>query len=122
VNARAAQRLKRLTAIAAALPEAVVEPYHDHFVFRVGKKTFAYYLVDHHGDGVVGLCCKSTIDRQQELVFRDPVRHLIPAYLGPSGWVTLRMDLKSVDWDAATELLFAAYRFQAPKALAARVT
>lgn len=116
------QRLKRLTAIAAALPEAVVEPYHDHFVFKVRKKTFAYYLVNHHGDGVVGLCCKSTFDRQQELIFRDPVSYLVPAYLGPSGWVTLRMDLKRADWDAATELLFAAYRLQAPKSLAAQVT
>lgn len=118
---RTEQRLKRLVAIATALPEAVVEPYYDHHVFRVRKKTFAYFLNNHHGDGIVCICCKSTVERQQELIFRDPARYLIPAYLGPSGWVSLRMDLKAVDWNAATELLFDAYRRQAPKRLAAEV-
>ncbi len=116
-----AQRFKRLIAIASALPEAVAEPYHDHHVFRIRKKTFAYYTNDHHGDGMACIWCKSTLERQQELVFRDPVRYLIPPYLGPSGWVSLRMDLKAVDWDAVTELLFAAYRKQAPKRLAAEM-
>lgn len=118
---RMEQRLKRLAAIATVLPEAVVEQYHDHHVFRVRKKTFAYFLNNHHDDGIVCICCKSTVERQQELIFRDPTRYLIPAYLGPSGWVSLRMDLKTVDWNAATELLFDAYRKQAPKRLAAEV-
>jgi hypothetical protein len=55
-------------------------------------------------------------------VFRHPTRYSVPAYLGPSGWVSLRLDLKAVDWDEATELLFAAYRLQAPKRLADAVT
>lgn len=120
-TARQAQRLKRLIAIASALPEAVALPDHDHHAFRIRKKTFAYYLNDHHGDGVACACFKSTLERQQELVFRDPASYLIPAYLGPSGWVSLRLDLKAVDWDAVAELLFAAYRMQAPKKLAAEV-
>lgn len=120
-TARQSQRLKRLIAIASSLPEAIAEPYHDHHVFRVRKKTFAYYLNDHHGDGIVCVCCKATVEKQQELVFRDPARYLIPAYLGPSGWVSLRLDLKAVDWDAVTELLYAAYRMQAPKRLAAEM-
>ena len=114
---RAASRLRRLVAMASEWPEVVVQPYHDHHVFQVRKKTFAYYLNNHHGDGIVGLCCKSTVARQQELILRDPARYLVPAYLGPSGWVTLRMDSKTVDWNAALELLLMAYRLQAPKRL-----
>lgn len=118
---RQAQRLNRILAIVSELPEAFAEPSGDHHVFRIRKKTFAYYTDNHHGDGIVCIWCKSTLERQQELVFRDPVRYLIPPYLGPSGWVSLRLDLKSVDWDAVTDLLFAAYRMQAPKKLAAEM-
>jgi hypothetical protein len=118
MTAREAARLKRVRAMASEWPETAVEPYHEHFVFKVRKKTFAYFLDDHHGDGIVGLCCKSTLERQQDLILRDPARYLVPAYLGPSGWVTLRMDLKTVDWNAVLELLLSAYRLQAPKRLA----
>ena len=110
-------RLTQLLGITVALPEIDVSG-DQHLTIRVRKKTFAYYLDDHHGDGVVSLCCKSTLDRQAELVGRHPDRYYVPDYVGPKGWVALRLDLPAVAWEEAAELLFAAYRAQAPRRLA----
>ena len=107
--------------MAQALPEIVVTPYGNHQAFRIRKKTFAYYLDNHHGDGLVALCCKSTPDRRDALIARHPDRYCLPDYLGPRGWVSLRLDRRRIDWDEVADLLFAAYRLQAPRRLADQV-
>jgi phosphoribosylglycinamide formyltransferase-1 len=110
------ERLARLIEICEALPG--VEAWGDqHIAFKVRKKTFAYYQDDHHQDGIVSFCCKSTLDRQAELVGRLPMRYFVPDYVGPRGWLALRLDLPEVDWDEVSGLAFAAYRLQAPKRL-----
>ena len=115
-----AKRLAKLLGICEALPEIAVSG-DQHLAFRIHRKTFAYYLDDHHGDGIVSLCCKSTLDRQAELVGRHPDRYYVPDYVGPRGWVALRLDRVEVDWDEVQELVFAAYRLQAPRRLAEQV-
>src|SRR5262249_52939026 len=114
------ERLAQLLDICEALPEIDVSG-EQHIAFRIGKKTFAYYLDDHHGDGMVSICCKSTRERQAELVERHPGRYYVPDYVGPKGWVALRLDLPHVNWAEVTELKFAAYRLQAPRRLAEQV-
>jgi hypothetical protein len=110
------ERLAKLLSICDALPE--VEASGDqHVAFRVRKKIFAYYLDDHHHDGIVSLCCKSTLERQADLVGHHPGRYYRPDYVGPKGWVALRLDLPEVDWDEVAGLFFAAYRLQAPRRL-----
>ena len=52
------ERLRRVTEIALALPGAEREVMGAHAGFRVKKKVFAYFLNDHHGDGIVGVWCK----------------------------------------------------------------
>ena len=46
-------RLVRLTEICLALPEAGRQEMGDHAAFTVRDKKFAYFLSDHHGDGIV---------------------------------------------------------------------
>ena len=89
-----------------------------HLKFFVGKKTVAYYLNDHHGDGVLSLCCKTTPLEQADLVEVDPEQFYIPKYIGPKGWVGVRLDLRRVDWEVVKQLLWESYRLQAPKRLA----
>ena len=48
-------RLEPLSAICLQLPEAERVIYEPHAQFRVRKRTFAYFLDDHHGDGIVGI-------------------------------------------------------------------
>jgi len=55
------------------------------------------------------------------LVASDPARYCIPAYLGPKGWVGVRLDVEDVDWDEVRLLLTDAYRLAAPRTLARRV-
>jgi len=51
-------RLVQLTKICLALPEATCDHCGQHAGFYVRKRTFAYFLNDHHGDGIVGVNCR----------------------------------------------------------------
>jgi len=116
---RAQERLARLVLLVKSLPQAVAVPYGlGHMRFAVRRSTFAYYLFDHHGDGRVALCAKAARGVQQKLVTSRPADYYVPAYLGVSGWVSLRLDLPRVDWDEVLERLVEAYRLQAPRRLA----
>jgi phosphoribosylglycinamide formyltransferase-1 len=50
-----------------------------------------------------------------------PDRFYIPAYLGPKGWVALRLDRGEIDWDEVAELVSGSYRLIAPQRLAAQI-
>jgi hypothetical protein len=115
-----AKRLARMLAICDALPEIEVSG-DQHLALRIRKKTFAWYLDDHHGDGIVSICCKSTLARQRELVARHPDRYYVPDYVGPKGWVALRLDRPIVHWEEVAAVLIEAYRLQAPRRLAEQV-
>ena len=104
-----------------ALPEATCERKGQHASFMVERRTFAYFLDDHHGDGIVSIACKTALGENQDLVKRDPQRFYLPAYIGPKGWVALRLDRGEVDWDEVAELAAASYCLVAPKKLAAAV-
>jgi hypothetical protein len=111
--------LERLTTLALALPEAHRELSGSHASFRVRKKTFAYFLDNHHGDGIVAVTCKVLPSENTALAKAQPKRYYLPAYIGPRGWVALRLDLAKIDWSEVRELLLASYLLTAPKRLAA---
>ena len=114
-------RLAGVTKIALALPEAERIIHGSHAQFLVKKKTFAYFLNDHQGDGIVGLACKVLPGDNTALIASSPERFCMPAYIGSRGWVTLRLDVGPVDWDEVRELLMGSYRLVAPRKLAATV-
>jgi predicted DNA-binding protein (MmcQ/YjbR family) len=115
------QRLARLAEICLALPEAARQDHGSHSAFLVRKKNFAYYLDNHHGDGIVAVTCKAPPGENAELAALDPARFYLPAYIGPRGWVALRLDTGEVDWDEVAELVADSYRLTAPRRLAARL-
>ena len=117
-----AQRRERLVKICKALPESEVDVAgEEHLAFRIRKRIFAYYLFDHHGDGKIAFCCKSSLSDQRRLVKEDPVSFFVPPYLGPKGWIAIRLDLDEVDWETVSELARRAYQDFAPRKLAALV-
>jgi phosphoribosylglycinamide formyltransferase-1 len=121
---RVAQRRRRPIAICRALPEistSVMGLADQHLVFRVRKKTFAYYLYDHHGDGRITIWCKAAPGEQASLVGQEPRRFFVPPYLGPNGWVGVRLDLGTVGWGEVAYLVGMAYRMSAPRTLVARL-
>ena len=111
--------LQRLTTIALALPEARRELSGSHASFRVRKKIFAYFLDNHHGDGIVAVTCKVLPGENSALAKAQPKRYYLPAYIGPRGWVALR--LARIDWYEVRDLLLTSYVLTAPKRLAALV-
>jgi hypothetical protein len=119
MNKSTAMNRDRLTSICLALPEAICQHKGDHASFLVRKKTFAYYLDNHHGDGIVSVCVKVLPGENTILVAADPFRFYLPAYIGPRGWVGLRLDKGPVDWDEVGELVTGSYLQTAPRRLAA---
>ena len=115
------RRLVRLTKICLALPEATRTDLGQHAGFQVRKKTFAYFLNDHHGDGIVGVTCKVLPGDNKLLAAANPDRFYMPAYIASRGWVALRLDRGEIDWGEVKELVNGSYRLVAPKGLAARV-
>jgi predicted DNA-binding protein (MmcQ/YjbR family) len=111
------RRLDRLTKICLALPEATRELKGDHAGFRVKKKTFAYFLNDHHGDGIVSVCFKMARGDNVKLMALDPNQFYLPAYIGPQGWLGLRLDTGNVDWDEVADFVRESFRLVAPKRL-----
>ncbi|HTA41419.1 MAG TPA: MmcQ/YjbR family DNA-binding protein [Bryobacteraceae bacterium] len=113
--------LDRLSAICFELPEAQCERRGDHASFMVRKKIFAYYLSNHHGDGIVSICAKVLPGDNGSLIAADPSKFYSPAYIGPRGWVGLRLDVGKIDWEEVSELVTGSYILTAPKPLAAAV-
>src|SRR5450755_2419026 len=111
-------RLARLMKICLALPQAIQEPAARHATFLVRKHVFAYYLNDHHGDGIISVCCKVLAGDNEALVAAHPAKFYMPAYIGPRGWVGLRLDVSGLDWNEVAELVVGSYKLIAPKRLA----
>jgi hypothetical protein len=115
---------ERLAEICEDLPEVVRRRGGDldqHDGYLVRKKTFAYFTDNEHGDGRLALHVKAPPGEQGALVEADPDRFFVPKYIGPRGWVGLRLDREPLDWDEVTDLVTEAYRMTAPKRLAAEL-
>ena len=54
------------------------------------------------------------------LVGADPARFFVPPYLGPKGWVGMRLE-PAPDWAEVEALVRRSYRLIAPKKLAVLV-
>ncbi len=111
-------RRKRLVALCCTLPEAEAERCGpQHLAFKVRRKNFAYYAHDHHGDGRIAFWCKAAPGEQGRLGSDHPDRYIVPPYVGPMGWLGLRLDTRAVDWSAVKDLAVAAYFLTAPDTL-----
>jgi phosphoribosylglycinamide formyltransferase-1 len=116
------RRLTRLSRICLRLPEAERTDSPPHAAFRVRGRTFAYYLDDHQGDGILGLTCKAPAGANEALAAADPERFYLPAYLAHRGWLGLRLDRGRIDWVEVADLVAESYVLVAPKSLARLVS
>lgn len=102
------------------LPEAREVPSHGMPDFRVGKRTFATYTVNHHGDGRIALLLNMPPGAQQLYVEAEPEHFFVPPYVGPRGWLGVHLD-RGLDWRRIGALVREAYAFSAPPELVARM-
>jgi hypothetical protein len=109
----------RVRALCLALPEAEERPFGGHTApsFRVRDKLFVMTSEDG-----TSMTLKAPKGVQGILVASDPDRFFVPKYVGPKGWVGIRLDLANPpDWDEVAELVAESYCLTAPKRLAALV-
>jgi predicted DNA-binding protein (MmcQ/YjbR family) len=111
------RRLRLLSAVCLALPEAERTNCGAHADFRVRGKIFAYFLRNHGGDGITAACFKSRLGQHVEHVKRAPDRFYLPRYIGRRGWFGVRLDQGDIDWDEVGALAAVSYNLAAPKGL-----
>ena len=104
--------LKRVRALCLALPQATERLSHGAPTFFV-KKSFLMFHNDHHGDGRLAIWCAAPEGTQAAMIGADPERFFRPPYVGPSGWVGVRLDVRP-DWDEIAGVIEDAYRTVAP--------
>jgi predicted DNA-binding protein (MmcQ/YjbR family) len=102
------------------LPEAEEFVSHGSPNFRVRGKTFATYVVNHHGDGRVALWLTAPLGSQEQHVRADPENFFVPPYVGPRGWLGVILD-RGIPWQQVAELIREGYEKVAPPMLRARV-
>jgi len=120
-----AELLAEATRICLALPEATADDRHPpHRGFLVGRKNFAWFVIDEHGDSRIGLGVRAASGENEALVAADPERFGLPKYVARHGWVTYYLDLpeRPVAWEEVAELVRDSYVVQAPKRLARQVS
>ena len=109
--------LDKLRNLALELPEAEEKLSHGQPTFFVGGKQFAQFRDNHHDDGKTVVCVKtSSLDEQAVLLESDPDTYFKPAYLGPSGWVSINL-AGDPDWDHVADRIAASWELAAPRRL-----
>lgn len=109
--------LDRVREIAMLLPEAEERVSHGQPTFFVADTQFAQFRDDHHGDGLIVVCVRTSgADEQAMLIEAAPNTYSRPAYLGSSGWVGV--DLASdPDWTLVEDRIARSWELAAPRRL-----
>jgi hypothetical protein len=100
-----------------SLPETNERLSHGQPTFFVrDKKTFVMYLDNHHDDGRLALWCAAPEGMQRALVDGAPEHYFVPPYVGPRGWVGVRLD-RDLAWNEIAGAIEEAYLTVAPRKL-----
>jgi hypothetical protein len=102
------------------LPEAEEFVSHGSPNFKVRGKTFATYVVNHHGDGRVALWLNAPPGAQEAHVEAQPTHYFVPPSVGPRGWLGVHLD-HGIAWKVVAALVREGYEKVAPTELRARI-
>lgn len=107
--------------VCLSFPDAEEYLSHGSPNFRVRKgKTFAIYVVNHHGDGRIALWLNAPAGAQSHYAHAEPEHFFVPPYVGPRGWLGVNLD-SGVAWNRVAALVREAYEKVAPFELSARI-
>ena len=106
--------LSRIRRICLALPETHEKEAWGAPTFRVRGRLFVMYVDNHHGDGRLAIWCNAPPGAQDALVAAQPAHFFIPPYVGPQGWLGVRLDT-GLKWGAISARIEAAHRATASK-------
>lgn len=104
-----------------AFPEAEELISHGMPNYRVrGKKIFATFATNHHGDGRIALWLNTPAEMQDAYVRAEPKYFFVPPYVGPGGWLGVRLDT-GLAWKRTAPIVQVAYERVAPAKLVAQL-
>ncbi|MEL6183594.1 MAG: MmcQ/YjbR family DNA-binding protein [Myxococcota bacterium] len=111
--------LARLRELIEAWPETFEKLSHGSPTWWGGKKTFAMFHNGSYDDGAPSVWFLAPEGAQEALIASNSDLFYRPKYLGPRGWVGMRLRADT-DWNEVRGHLLRGYRMVAPKrALAA---
>ncbi len=110
-STRIASRFRK---ICLALPYSYEREAWSHPTFRVGSDPTApgKMFASMHPEGATATV-KADPDERPALLADD--RFFLPDYVGGKGWVGIRLDHPTVDWDEVAELVHTSFVLIAPK-------
>jgi predicted DNA-binding protein (MmcQ/YjbR family) len=112
---------KSIQQLCLAFPGAEELLSHGMPNYRVrGGKVFAMYAANHHGDGRIALWLNTPEGMQDEYLRAEPSHFFKPPYVGPSGWLGVRLDV-GLAWKRVAPIVRAAYERVAPAKLASQL-
>lgn len=108
--------LERIRPIALALPGVIERLSHGSPTFFTGEgrkgRTFASLHDEReHFEGRLCLWAAGPKELQEALIDGTPERYFVPPYVGPRGWVGMRLDLPETDWDEVAGVIEDAHAF-----------
>lgn len=112
---KAGAAFARIRKICLALPDTTEKLAWGEETFRVRERLFVMCANNHHNDGRVAIWCNAPEGVQRALVDSDPEHYFVPPYVGPGGWLGVRLDT-GLPWPAISALIEQAWRTTAAKA------
>jgi hypothetical protein len=109
----------QVRAYCLALPGTHERTSHGSPWFFVGSgrgRGFVVMLDRHHGDAGIALWCAAPRGAQEAYVTRSPEQYFVPPYVGPRGWLGVRLD-HGLPWDEVAGAIEDAYVAIAPAKL-----
>ena len=103
----------RLRTICLALPETTEKMAWGEPTWRVRGRLFAQLDDHHHGADRLAVWLPAALGIQELLIKSDPTRFFVPPYVGPRGWIGVRIDRRP-NWRLVTTLVHDAYAQVAP--------
>ncbi len=102
--------------VCLSFPDTEERPSRGSPDFRVRGKTFATYVVNHHGDGRIALWLNAPAGTQELYTGNEPEHYFVPPYLGPRGWLGVHLD-RGLRWATIARRVREAYEKTAPRQL-----
>jgi len=86
------EQIERVRRLCLSLPETWEKVSHGEPTWFVGKKVFAMFSNNHHGDGHIAVTIPAAIGIQGMLTKKSPKKFYRPPYVGVRGWVGIEID------------------------------
>ena len=99
-------QLAKLRKVCLSFPDAHEVESWGAPTFRLNNHLFAMYAEadNHHGAGHEAVWVKCTGINQSLMIGANPKKFFSPPYVGPSGWIGVRLDVR-VNWKELTGIL-----------------